>query len=86
MIGKLQTRGTLGRSPWGKQEWGRLGQTGFCWSPGPPRSLNSTKGLLWAKWRLYACMHACVCVHLGVNRDLSHKADLVGSPADFSKE
>ena len=35
-------------------------------------------------------MHACacmrVCVYLGVNRDLSHKADLVGSPAAFSKE
>lgn len=63
MTGKLQARGTSG-DYLGEGEWGRLGQIGLCWSPGPPVQLEFyQKRPLRAKWRLHACMcDVCICV------------------------
>ena len=87
MTGKLQARGTSGRLPWMKGEWGKLGQTGLCWSPGLPAQLEfyQKRGYF---GRSGGCTHACMrlCAHLCVSRGLSHKADLVGSPAAFSRK
>lgn len=70
----------------GKTGVGQVGADRFLLVTWAPAQLEFYQRATLGEVEVYACMHACVCVHLGVNRDLSHKADLVGSPADFSKE
>ena len=66
MTGKLQARGTSGRLPWTKGEWGKLGQTGLCWSPGPPAQLEFYQKKATLGEVEVASTHACSCVRICV--------------------
>ena len=84
MTERLQTRDSPGEIILVEREWGRLGKRGMCWSPGPTAQPEFYPKR--ATLRTVEGVCVCVCVCVCVNRDLSHKDDLAGSPDAFSRE